>query len=296
MLGTVFVARREVVMADAPIRGGRYPAVPAPLWSKFRWGFEIARHLWVADALTKSGFHRIVDFIQLCGLQLDGNQWHVLADSAPNQIAQLCDRYGSDKGDAGASIQPYPWPSHTYADVYGLILSPQRHAIRTVLECGIGTNNPSFTSSMTATGRPGASLRVWRDFFPNALVFGVDIDPDILFEEDRIRTAHVDQTSQDSIAAFLKEEGRPIFDVIIDDGLHEFSANRTFFESMIGSLAPGGYYFIEDCVAETRDAFREYFTGDGRFDVHHFALFRSGRSRLGDNALIMIRHRESSKN
>jgi hypothetical protein len=68
-----------------------------------------------------------------------------------------------------------------------------------VFECGVGTNNPNITSNMGVNGQPGASLRVWRDYFQNAEVFGADIDRGILFEEQRIRTFYVDQTNKDSI-------------------------------------------------------------------------------------------------
>ena len=36
------------------------------------------------------------------------------------------------------------------------------------------------------------------------------------------------------------------FDIIIDDGLHEFHANKCFFENSIEKLNPGGFYIIED--------------------------------------------------
>jgi hypothetical protein len=36
------------------------------------------------------------------------------------------------------------------------------------------------------------------------------------------------------------------FDIIIEDGLHEYSANVCFFENSIHKLAKGGYYIIED--------------------------------------------------
>ena len=41
--------------------------------------------------------------------------------------------------------------------------------------------------------RPGASLRVWKEFFTKAKIFGADIDKNTLFREKRIQTFHVDQ-------------------------------------------------------------------------------------------------------
>ena len=39
-----------------------------------------------------------------------------------------------------------------------------------MFECGLGTNNPNLKSNMTENGIPGASLRVWRDYFFNAKI------------------------------------------------------------------------------------------------------------------------------
>src|SRR3546814_783879 len=97
----------------------------------------------------------------------------------------LCDRYGSDKGELTSEGNPYPWQSHTYADVYELLFQLRRNDVRLVVECGLGTNDPDRASSMGVHGKPGASLRVWRDYFPKAEIVGFDIDENILFQEDR---------------------------------------------------------------------------------------------------------------
>ena len=36
------------------------------------------------------------------------------------------------------------------------------------------------------------------------------------------------------------------FDIILEDGLHEFAANVTFFENSIHKLSKYGYFIIED--------------------------------------------------
>jgi hypothetical protein len=45
---------------------------------------------------------------------------------------------------------------------------------------------------MSGGGKPGASLYVWRDFFPNAYIFGADIDKEVLFNDKRITTGYID--------------------------------------------------------------------------------------------------------
>lgn len=42
--------------------------------------------------------------------------------------------------------------------------------------------------------RPCASIYGWKEFFQNSLIFGADIDKDILINEDRIKTYYCDQT------------------------------------------------------------------------------------------------------
>ena len=45
----------------------------------------------------------------------------------------------------------------------------------------MGTNNPNLVSTMGSSGRPGASLYAFKEYLPNAIIYGADIDKDILF-------------------------------------------------------------------------------------------------------------------
>jgi hypothetical protein len=122
-----------------------------------------------------------------------------------------------------------------------------------VFELGLGTNNLNFPSNMGVDGKPGASLRGWKQFFPNAKIFGADIDGGILFEEERIKTYQCDQNSTDSVTKLwttpeLAVEG---FDIIIEDGLHIFESNVHFFENSCHKLKKGGIFIIEDIQSYT---------------------------------------------
>lgn len=152
---------------------------------------------------------------------------------AAESLKILFDQYGSDKA------QP-----HNYHHLYGAILS-NPSAIANVLEIGLGTNNEDVVSNMGQDGRPGASLRAFRDFLPNARIFGADIDERILFREDRIETFHVDQTDLHSID-LLGKSLQVDFDLIIDDGLHSPNANLATMILGLPKLKRGGYLIIED--------------------------------------------------
>ena len=205
-------------------------------------------------------------------------------------LAQLCDLHGSDKGEVAPGDHPYPWPSHTYTDAYEMLFSLGRHSVELVLECGIGTNNPSLSSNMTATGKPGASLRVWRDYFPNACVIGLDIDQDILFTEDRIQTYQCDQTAPWSIQDFAERAAIMPWgaDIIIDDGLHKFEAGRTLFEGLRHLLKPEGVYVIEDIGPKDKVRYRTYLDSlQDEWHARFIDLYRPNIS-LKDNSLIVI--------
>ena len=215
-------------------------------------------------------------------------QYHKSDSSILNVLA---DKYGSDKGEVLPESNPYSWPSHNYADFYGLVFGIRRNDIQNVIECGLGTNNPNLESSMGIDGKPGASLRMWRDFFPSANVIGCDIDKEVLFSEDRINTFYCDQTSSESINNFVKEaeiiEGS--VDIIIDDGLHEYDAGISFFENMIGCLRSDGIYIIEDVIHSDILKYKNYFCeNSSSFDAKFIYLKSPLRNWGDDNNLICI--------
>lgn len=202
------------------------------------------------------------------------------------ELSSLCDAYGSDKGSLSVDGHPYPWPSHTYADFYRNKFSHCRSLIKRIFECGLGTNNPDMASSMGVHGKPGASLRVWRDYFPSADIFGADIDHQILFQEPRIKTFYVDQLSPASIASMWEQIEVGNFDLMVDDGLHTFEAGRSLFENSIDRLAEHGHYIIEDVNGIDMLQYRNYFA-DKHYRVSYISLQRIGIA-LGDNQLVVI--------
>jgi SAM-dependent methyltransferase len=161
-----------------------------------------------------------------------------LSDQSLNKLAgislkKLFDSYGSDKSQ-----------HHNYHHVYGMALS-NPSSITNILEIGMGTNNLDIVSNMTINGRPGASLRAFRDFCPNANIYGADVDKRILFSEERIQTFFVDQTKNDTFIE-LSSHLPKFFDLIIDDGLHSPNANLLSLNFGLRLLRNGGWFIIED--------------------------------------------------
>ncbi len=164
-----------------------------------------------------------------------------------NQSTPLCEimgRHGSDKGSINIQSS---W--HNYTTFYYSIFKYLRYNQLRVFELGLGTNNENLPSNMGANGRPGASLFGWSEFFFNSHIFGADIDTDILFNTDKIKTFYCDQTNPETIKKMWNESDlQENFDIIIEDGLHTFHANVCFFENSIHKLKQNGYFIIEDIL------------------------------------------------
>jgi hypothetical protein len=206
------------------------------------------------------------------------------------ELPLLCDKYGCNKGSMSAladkKLHPYyPLPPHTYTEIYELLFRPVKFTARNIFECGIGSKNPQIEYNMGENGIPGASLRVWRDFFPNALVWGADIDKEALFEEDRIKTGYMDQTNPGEVGQFF-DSAQTRFDVMIDDGLHSWKAAKCLFDNAIGYLAGNGVYIIEDASIETMKLFCDSMISNKNYIIKYLNM---ETPRDFGNNLIIVR-------
>jgi hypothetical protein len=138
--------------------------------------------------------------------------------------------------------------------VYSYILNDiGRYSELNLLEIGIGTTNRDLVSHMRGGPRgyvPGASLRAFREYLPNANIYGADIDRDILFNEDRIQTSYVDQLEYSTFENMSNNFGNKKFDIIIDDGLHSIGANLNTLVFALQNLKDFGWIVIEDILPQ----------------------------------------------
>lgn len=146
-------------------------------------------------------------------------------------LCRLARKYGSDK---------CPWISHTYTPEYHRLLNGLN--VKNMLEIGIG-NVPLMMPIVGEKYQPGASLRMWRDYFPEANVYGCDIVSSVLFEEDRIKTFWVDQSSEEILQ---KQVPDLQYELILDDGSHNPDHMETSFKALWPRVSPNGLYIIED--------------------------------------------------
>jgi len=204
-------------------------------------------------------------------------------------LSELADKYGTDKGFNILENRIFynNWHPHNYTDYYSSLFDHARENVKKVFECGIGTNNPNFPSSMGREYSPGGSLKMWRDYFPNAEIYGADIDKDILFKSERIKTFHVDQLDPSSLEKMWKNINVDNFDIIIDDGLHTLEAGICMFENSFNKLRNGGIYIIEDVDPSYLKELSIYLGVKNNIEI--VVLKSKNKKLLRDNNLIVIR-------
>ena len=164
---------------------------------------------------------------------------HKNTEKIKDKLNQNLEIYGSDK------------VRNNYHLIYSCVLKDIEHPYN-ILEIGLGTNDPKIVSSMGLSGKPGASIKGFKDTFTTSKIYGADVDKKILFSEERIKTFFVDQNNLETfknITDNVKEE----FDLIIDDGLHYQLSNLNTLLFALSNLKINGYFIIEDIGIWTID-------------------------------------------
>jgi hypothetical protein len=87
---------------------------------------------------------------------------------------------------------------------------------------------------------------LWKDFFINSKIIGLDINlSSLIFKPDGFQVYETDATDKSKLDYILKDQK---FDFIIDDGSHLLEHQVASFNILFPRLKEGGVYFIEDIV------------------------------------------------
>lgn len=154
-------------------------------------------------------------------------EWHrdAIALRYRGDLVALADYYGTDK-----------WNTHWYAEVYEEHFRDWRDRPLNIIEIGVGGfDNPHSG---------GASLRMWKAYFRNSQIHGIDIYDKQPIEERRIRVWRGSQVDREFMAGVFANIGR--VDILIDDGSHANDHVIATFQQCFPLLADGGLYVVED--------------------------------------------------
>lgn len=140
-------------------------------------------------------------------------------------LASLARKYQTDKSGG-----------HAYAGIYQHYFRRFKFKRIKLLEIGIGGYEAAYAG--------GGSLRMWRRYFPFAMVYGIDIHDKTPHQERRIHTFRGSQSDTDFLRQLASYVGE--LDIIIDDGSHHSSDVIASFKALFPQLKSGGLYVIED--------------------------------------------------
>lgn len=144
-------------------------------------------------------------------------------------LDELGIKYGTDKASKCSELLACDFLRH-----YERYLYHMRDKKITLLEFGIWK---------------GQSLQMWREYFSNAVIIGVDKDVSQISIDDINNDSHIKIIEKDIFAPDLKEEILKYtdnLDVIIDDSLHAWCSQRILFEQFFPLVSSGGVYIVED--------------------------------------------------
>jgi hypothetical protein len=118
---------------------------------------------------------------------------------------------------------------HKYHEIYNFYLKNLYDKEGSVLEIGV---------------QHGTSIQIWLELFPNAFIYGIDIDK--CYEGDRHKIFQCDQSKVEQLTNVKNNIEKDKFLFICDDGSHVPEHQLLTFNILFPLLCEGGIYIIED--------------------------------------------------
>lgn len=143
------------------------------------------------------------------------------------------DVIGALEGSDKSSSVRVSWD---YLRHFETLLAEYRHPPINVLEIGV---------------LQGASLRIWKWFFTQAEITGIDINPDCLRHAGERVTVEIGSQIDPDFLDSVCERAPPT--IVVDDGSHVPEHMIFSFEHIFPRLAAGGLYIVEDITMAARN-------------------------------------------
>ena len=131
--------------------------------------------------------------------------------------------------------------THSYIELYNSILFRLKDTATNILEVGIGDFGE----------KNGGSLKLWRDYFTNATIYGLDILPlnrvlDELIEDKRVVLyTEIDAYNETFFKnTFLNTNIK--CDFMLDDGPHTLESMKSFIRLYSQIMTENGILIVED--------------------------------------------------
>ena len=148
--------------------------------------------------------------------------------------------------------------AHSYLELYETLLNKKKETAKNVLEVGLG----DFKS------KNGGSIKLWKDYFTNATIYGLDIlGPDRVIDEllhDSRVVLYTETNAYDEEVFKDKFLNKNIkCDFMLDDGPHTLESMKTFIRLYSQIMTDDGILIVEDVqnidwIQHLRDATPEH--------------------------------------
>lgn len=175
------------------------------------------------------------------------------------RVKEIFNKWGSDKSS-----------KHNYEIVYAEFRKTMHNYSR-ILEIGCGSNDPEIRHAMTPDYIPLSSLQALKEIYQTENIEGADIDVKLEIN-NKFKVHYLDQFKRKT----LEETSKSFklgFDLIIDDGVHDISANYLTLIYFYKILNPQGKYVIEDVPTSLVDSWC-YLLQD--FDIKEIEVLSAG--------------------
>ena len=159
--------------------------------------------------------------------------------------------------------------NHAYiSDVYEELLKPYRESAKVILEIG---------------AYDGGSLYMWKEYFKQAQVIGIEIAKRVDIKDSRIKQIIANGYDPDTLRSLPSE-----IDIAIDDGPHSLISQKKFIDIYFNLIKPDGLLIIEDIAeANVNELVNHIPTSHkDRYVLHDLRDQRGGR---WDNIILVIR-------
>lgn len=125
---------------------------------------------------------------------------------------------------------------HNYVSIYKMFFDSID--CKNLLEIGVNT---------------GDSLRMFNKIFPNASIYGIDIEDKSIYDTEKIKTYIADQSNREQLSQFIESVNVHDFDIILDDGGHTQTQQQISLATLFSKVKSGGIYILEDLHASFMD-------------------------------------------
>lgn len=164
-----------------------------------------------------------------------------------DSLKNIVDKYGECSGlnrGTGYGNWGGDLNKNNYTKFYESVLSDRRDSKMNFLEIGVFK---------------GYGLASFSDYLPNSKIYGLDLsNKEFLLNKNDLEK--MGAFSNNNLVGVYSGDSRtpltwddevhklPLFDIIIDDGLHRLNAQLTTFKNFWPKLKKGGVYVIEDIL------------------------------------------------